>query len=207
MRKNTDWKCVFCLEGLWESDLRCKSSVEPALDILNRQYGDFDFIRKDCATIAEFEFFMSKWPQSRYSRYPILYLAFHGEPGQIVLSDGKRSIEQIASKLSGACSNKIIIFSSCSTLNTDDARLSGFLDTTGAIAVLGYKSDVDWIRSVALDLLLIEILQEYEFSGRGIRGIIPQVERLSEQFSDLELSMITKAPNNLLHRSAKSRAR
>jgi hypothetical protein len=163
--------------------------VEPALEILNKQYRDFDFIRKDCATITEFEFFVSKWPQSRYSRYPILYLAFHGEPGQIVLSDGKRSIEDIASKLSGVCSNKIIIFSSCSTLDIDDTRLSEFLNTTGAIAVLGYKSDIDWIRSVALDLLLIETLQEYEFSGRGLRGIIPQVEKLSEQFSDLELSL------------------
>ena len=195
MKKNTDWKCVFCLEGLWDNDLRCKSSVEPALDVLNKQYKNFDFIRKDCATIAEFEFYLSKWPQSRYSRYPILYLAFHGEPGKIVLSHEKRSMDDISSILKGLCANKVIIFSSCSTLNTDDKKMYDFIEKTEALAVLGYKSDVDWVRSVALDLLLIETLQDYEFSGRGIKGITTKVQQLSEQFSDLQLSMATKAPN------------
>ena len=127
-----------------------------------------------------------------YSNYPILYLAFHGEPGKIHLSKRKkRSLEDIASIISGSCANRVIIFSSCSVLRANQKFISEFLKKTGALAVIGYKSNVDWIRSVALDLLLIETLQNYEFSGRGLKGIGPCVKNLAKQFSDLDLHMLT----------------
>lgn len=200
MRTCEEWKSVFCLEGLWENDLRQKSSVEPVLELLCKQYQKFDFIRKECATNGEFEFFLSKWQQKRYAKYSILYLAFHGNPGEIILADKKVSLEKIGEKLEGRCSNKFIIFSSCSTLNIDDSRLLNFLNRTGALAVCGYQSDVDWVRSVALDLLMIEMLQYYEFSGRGMRGISSQIKIFSEQFSDLKLTLLYKRSDDRIMR-------
>ncbi len=168
---------------------------------MNRQYAKLKFIRKECATVEEFDFLLAKWPQKKYSSYPILYLAFHGEPGNIILSnERKRSLEDISSIISDSCANRVIIFSSCKTLKINEELISKFIEETGALAVIGYKSDVDWIKSVALDLLLIDTLQNYEFSGRGLKGIETCVRNLAKQFSDLGLHMLTKAPNKATQR-------
>jgi hypothetical protein len=36
------------------------------------------------------------------------------------------------------------------------------MQSTGVLMVLGYKKDVDWIESAAVDLLLLNRIQEYK---------------------------------------------
>ncbi len=92
MRKANQPKHVFCLEGLWDDNLKHASSIEPALELLSKHY-QLKYIHKDCATIPEFEFYLGKWALKQYENYPILYLAFHGDEQSIQLSDGSYTMD------------------------------------------------------------------------------------------------------------------
>ena len=84
-------KGIFCLEADWSSDLKSRSSVEPILELLDQEETDrVPHIHRDVATPEELEFFLDKWTQKGYRSHPILYLAFHGDPGRIFLGDQRR---------------------------------------------------------------------------------------------------------------------
>ena len=192
MRSADDWKNVFCLEGLWETNLKLNSSVESVLRLLNTQYPKMKYIHGDCATVTEFKFYLNKWMQSRYNDYPVLYLAFHGEEGCILLSDGKIKISEISNILKNKCKNRIVIFASCSTLNIDKRIINTFIKEVNCLAVCGYRNDVDWVKSTAFELLLLEGMQDYEFSGRGIGAIHNNLTKLGKSFPELEFRMVVK---------------
>lgn len=184
-------KGIFCLEGLWEPKLTDKSTVLPLLQLLEANSG-IKFIHRDCATVEELEFYLKKWGQAAYNAYPILYLAFHGEAGEIWV-DKKYSIDQLAESLSGTCERSIIYFGSCSTLDVDKRHLKRFLKQTNALAVCGYKNEVDWMRSAAFDLLAFGAMQENEFSGRGIRAIQRKIsEGYASLANELKFRMVTR---------------
>lgn len=191
MRKSNQWKHVFCLEGLWDDNLKSKSSIEPALELLSKHY-PLKYIHKNCATTTELEFYLSKWIQQRYKDYPILYLAFHGSEQTIDLSDGSYTMDEVAEILSGKCSNRIIIFGSCGTLGIDKRHITRFLKNTGALAVCGYKTDIDWVMSSVHDILIIESLQDNEYSLRGIDSISAKLRDIAKRFKDLEFRVVTK---------------
>ena len=185
-------KGIYCLEGIWGEDLREKSSVRPILELLHcNRY--IDHIYHACATREEIEFFINKWTQRKYKKYPILYLAFHGEKNMILLGDKKTySLDDLANLLNGKCSNSIIIFGSCSTFAIRKNYLKKFLDTTGALAIGGYQKDVDWLPSVAFEMLILSQMQENEYSKRGISSLENKVNTLARKFKDeLQFRMVT----------------
>lgn len=87
----------------------------------------------------------------------------------------------------------MIYFGTCSTLDVDKRHLKRFLKQTNALAVCGYKSEVDWMLSAAFDLLVFGTMQENEFSGRGIPAIH---RKISEGYAclanELEFRMVTR---------------
>lgn len=192
MRSAGQWKNVFCLEGLWDNNLKITSSVEPILSLLHKQYPRFQYIHMTCATVTEFKFYINKWIQKRYCDFPILYLAFHGEEKKIKLSDGNVEIKELSQILQRQCKNRMIVFSSCSTLKIDKRIIKSFIKNTGCLAVCGYRTDVAWIKSAAFDMLLIEGMQDNEFSGRGINAIENYLNGLSKSFPDLDFRMVTQ---------------
>jgi hypothetical protein len=175
-------KGIFCLEGLWESDLRRPSSIQPLLSFL-KQNEQISFIYGVCKTPEELLFYLSKFTNKIYKNYPILYLAFHGESGNLVLGGGRKySLEEMGELLKGKCKKKIILFGSCSFLGASEKAIAEFLNDTEALAVLGYTNDVDWMRSSAFEMLLLSELQENEFDGRGIKAIEKKLSHLAETF-------------------------
>ena len=192
MRKAREWKHVFCLEGLWEDDLKKESTIEPALELLSKHYHKLKFIHKDCATTPELEYYLSKWTTKKYDDYPILYLAFHGKTAAIQLSDGDYSIDQLSKVISGKCANRIIIFDSCSTLDASETKIHRFLKDTGALAVCGYENDVYWVESVVHNILIIEAIQDNEYSLRGINAIKERIKEISRQFKGLKFKIVTR---------------
>lgn len=185
-------KGIYCLEGIWDDDLREKSSVRPILELLYNNRG-IEYIYHACATVKEMEFFIGKWTQRRYSRYPILYLAFHGERNKLMLGDKKNySLNDLANLISGRRSNSIIIFGSCSTLAIRKNYLKKFLDNTGALAICGYQDDVDWLPSTAFEMLMLSEMQENEFSKRGISAIENKINMIARKFKGvLPFRMVT----------------
>lgn len=154
-------KGIYCIEGLWDhGNIQDETTVLPILDLLEKK-NYCDHIYHDCATKSELEYFLDKWKhKSINEKFPILYLAFHGDPGYIFLTHkDKYSLSELADFLGDKCKGKIIYFGSCSTLNIDKRKINSFLIKTGAIAVIGYKMDIDWIQSAACDLFVFEALQ------------------------------------------------
>jgi len=166
-------KGIYCLEGLWNHhDIQDESTVLPILDLLEKR-NYCNYIYHDCATKEELEFFLEKWKRvSVNNKYPILYLAFHGEEGSICISNDKRyTLDELGDFLAGKCTGKIIYFGSCSTFNIDKRLIKKFLEKTGAIAAIGYKTEVDWIQSTACDLFVFEALQQDKLDSVGIKKI------------------------------------
>ena len=185
-------KNVFCLEGLWSNDLSDKSTVKPVLELLH-QYKKMKYIHRDCATIPEFEFYIKKWTQKGYTNYPILYLSFHGEEGAINFSgEEKITLDELSELLENKCKNKIVVFASCSTLDIHGNSINSFIKKTGCLAVCGYRSDVDWVRATAFEMLMFDTMQENKFCGQGIKALDRKLTSLSKSFKDLEFRIVTK---------------
>ena len=192
-------KGVFCLEGLWENDLKKPSTIQPLLGFL-KQNASIPYIYRDCGTLNEFEFYISKFPQHQYKDYPILYLAFHGEPGKILLSAKQEyAITEIGELLKGRCKGQIILIGSCSVLDIDKRILKTFLKVSGALAVLGYTNNVHWMRSSAFEMLILSELQENSFNGNGIKAIANKCTQLGKAFKhkdkdkNIDFRMVSRA--------------
>ena len=160
-----DWKGIYCLEG------ERFGTVEPVLRLLEtvRDLG-VRCLHHDVATRGELEFRLKQWAQPEFARHPILYLAFDGQPGEIELAPGEGSfgLRELAALLEGACDGRIIHFGSCATLDLHGNTLNRFMRRTGALALLSYRSDVDWLYSCAFDLLLLDALQRVPFTVQGM---------------------------------------
>jgi hypothetical protein len=182
---------VFCLEGDWWH-VKDKTTVEPALALLQTN-GDlaFDYIHRDVGTVEELEYYLDKWVQRGLSKYPILYLGFHGEPGRIFIGDGRKKsgridLDWLEMRLGGRCAGKLIHFGSCGTMaihGHHGHRLNRFLRRTEAMAVCGYTDDTYWLDTAAFEILLLAQLQYVSWTRRGMgavkRRIVAQASGLA----------------------------
>ena len=151
---------VFAFEGDPEVDLRERYSVRPVLQFLNDLEG-LKYIFRDIGTPEELEFYVKKWTQAKYSEYQVGYFSFHGSPGALWFPDSRKSgisLDDLADWIDGRAEGRIIHFGACSVMRLGDRRLREFLETTGARAVTGYRTDVDWLEAMAFDALMLGAL-------------------------------------------------
>lgn len=152
-------KNIACLESLWDSDLVDRLSVRPILDVIANSQ-DLKLAYLSCNTEPEFAHNLRMLGKRR--SYGILYLAFHGSPGELYLADDTSiSLEALQEYMATRFADGIIHFGSCSTIDVDPERLQSFVDSTQAKMVIGYTKSVDWIESSAMDLLIFQALQQY----------------------------------------------
>ena len=152
---------VFCIETVWLED-RDQTSVRPMLQFLRDFHLQVPFIHRTALTMKELNFNLERWLEiEQEPEYPILYLSFHGRVGQLELEDDSRiGFGDVGAYLAERCENRVVHFASCGTLNLDTAEAHNFLQETGASAVSGYAEPcVDWIQSMALDLMYLELMQ------------------------------------------------
>lgn len=176
----TKTKGVFCLEGDWDGNLKSQKSIQPVLQLLEHAgCPSIQSIRRDVGTIPELEHYLKKWCQKRYQDYPILYLGFHGAPGILHVGDRNTSVdlEWLEERLAGECKGRVIHFGSCQTMNVHGRRLNKFLETTGALAVCGYKIDVDWMYSAAFEIMLFGCFQRYSMTKQGVEAVNRLVDK------------------------------
>ncbi len=155
-------KFVFCLEGNWRPDLRNRATIRSVLEFLSVNC-NLSYIHRDCGTREEFIYYLRRWPQKRYEKYAIGYLAFHGQPGSLEIN--KRTyfeLEELGEILEDKCAGRILHFGSCNVLDVSPARIQAFLRKTRCLCICGYRQPVDWIASSAFDLLLIDMFQYYK---------------------------------------------
>jgi hypothetical protein len=194
-------KGIFCLEGEWSRNLAQASSVEPVLHLLKcwEPYR-VPYIHRTVATPASLEKYLRIWAQKRYAAYPILYLAFHGNPGVICMgsvcrTDTEVTLASLASVLQGRCKGRIIYFASCGTLDHGRHHLGRFLRDTGALAVCGYTREVDWLSSTAFELLVMAAMQDNALTIGGARAMKERIVREAGFLArKLQFRMIVREP-------------
>jgi hypothetical protein len=159
---------IFCLEGFWYGDHRDQTSVHPVLELIHR-INKIPFLHHRCCTREEFIYSLNRWKTKAFhSKYKILYIAFHGEKGLIKIGKESLALDELAETLGDKCQGSVIYFGSCSTLKLDKRLLKKFITKTKCLAVLGYKVDVDWLRSASFDIQMLGHLIEHPFDTKGI---------------------------------------
>jgi hypothetical protein len=152
---------IFCLEKEWWGNYKRPTSVEPMLQLLSTADGwRIPYIHRNVATRSEFDYYINQWLLRRHADYPILYLAFHGSEGSILVGDGRVSdanvdFNALRDLIDGRGNGRLIHFGTCATMGVHGNSLRSFVKTTGLSGVCGYKERVDWMDSTAFDLMFL----------------------------------------------------
>jgi hypothetical protein len=178
-------KNIVCLESLWNHNVENRLSVLPILELVAGR-NDIRFTHLTCNTPQEFIHNIEIMP--RRNGYSILYLAFHGKPGRIVLENHSIHLEALAEVLGRRFTNWIIHFGCCGTLAIDERRIRNFISNTQVLMVSGYKKRVDWLSSTVIDLLLLDQIQSY----RGLRRFWNSFDGALYPFEGLGLTAFHK---------------
>ncbi|MBP6302840.1 MAG: hypothetical protein KBB37_03150 [Bacteroidia bacterium] len=183
-------KGVFCIEGFWYGDHRDKTSVYPVLELINRIEG-LPYIHHRSGTVEEFTFSIERWKTKAFhSKYPILYLAFHGDKGLIKVGKTNITLESLAKILGTKCEGVVIYFGSCETMQIDKRLLQKFMEQTKVLAVMGFKQEVNWLRSASFDIQMLSYFIENKFDSKGIEKTYNQIqENCKSLINELQFRM------------------
>lgn len=165
---------IFCLETVWY-DSEDQTSIRPLLEMLRDCYLEVPFIHRNAVTLDAFRHHIAEWLSLDPTKFPILYLGYHGEtdflqlrPPRIEgghhkddLIDTQLSLPEVADILHGlgGCENRLVHFASCSTLDVSDDDLALLVDAVEASAISGYGEEIDWLASTAFELNYLQSLQ------------------------------------------------
>lgn len=167
---------IFCIEGFWYGDHRDTTSVYPVLELINRING-LPFIHHRIGTVEEFNFSIKRWKTKAFhKKYPILYLAFHGDKGLIKIGNKNITLKEFAEILGTKCEGAVIYFGSCETMNFDKRNLQKFLGETRVLAILGFKQQVNWLRSASFDIQMLSYFLDNKFDSKGIEKIYNEIQ-------------------------------
>ncbi|MEL1247680.1 DUF6642 family protein [Flavobacterium helocola] len=176
-------KHIFCLEGDWNDNLKVKSSILPALELLQIN-ANVESVYKTCSTKTEFfaRIHQLLSNKTKYGKYQIIYLAFHGFSGGIQISnDDEITLEEFAEEFEGKLENKMIHFGSCSTLKIHQNEITKFLRKTNALAISGYQKSIDFISSTVVDILFFELCQNFKSIKAIENNMYANYKQLCEQ--------------------------
>ena len=189
-------KGVFCLEVAdWFGTMKKKNTVEPVLELLHHSPLEVPYIHRDVATREELDFYLKKWTLAEYRNYPILFLAFHGAPGELFLAETKKKfkIEELLKILEGKCRKKIIHFGACSVLNLQSRILRKILSSFDALAISGYSAEVDWVTSSVFEMLFLAELQKNALTKSGMMAVKKRIKEITPHISkQLGFKMVIK---------------
>lgn len=193
-------KRILCLETEWGINsgrrLNDSASVRPMFEFIeNCGYLGVTVTYRTVATREELRYYLSQMQKSTYADFNIVYLAFHGEKGQIQLYEAKEkntfanplSLDDLADMCSPKwLSGKAVIFGACRTLAASESKVRDFMEKSGADFVAGYRKKIDFTHSSLLDIGLIKELVDPKPKCKTIS------ERMSMRYSGLmeELGMI-----------------
>ena len=159
-------KNIACLESLWGHNLEERVSIAPMIDLIAKLNG-VKFTYLSCNTREEFGFSLRGIRDSHKKRdCGILYLAFHGEPGCLLLPDDDvLTLEELAILMSTMFRGWIVHFGTCSTVSTRESRLQNFIKNTQVALLVGYGKTIDWAESTSMDLILLDWMQCFKNMG------------------------------------------
>ena len=167
---------ILCLETIWFDEVD-NPSTRHLLDLLKSLSGT-PYVYRDISTAEEFRFHLGRWVGRNTLKkdyalgdYGVLYLGFHGGPGEISLRDDlshradeddtdvdlDKIAEYLLEEAKYDCSGTVVHFASCSVLRSH-ARVREFKDKVGAAGVSGYTRSVESIQSWSFELMYLDLL-------------------------------------------------
>lgn len=159
---------IFCLEGNWDEGLEQRASVRHLLELVRAQ-DQIKTLYKNATTREEFGTLIKEWLKAKYRNYPILYLAFHGEPGSIEIGREFVSIRDLHELFGAGAKGRVIHFGSCQTMNAKEEDLVLFLKKSQAAAISGFAAEIDWLEGCALELLLFHELARRQMTSNSLK--------------------------------------
>jgi len=168
---------IFCLETIW-FDERRPPSTQSLLELLERLSG-IPYVYRDISTWEELDFCLGRWcgrgtykKDYQLGNLGILYLGFHGSPGQINLrtdqpqksDDDSVNLVKLEKSLKDSqnqysLSGSVIHFASCSVMDSLALeKVEEFKRNVGASCVSGYSKGVDYAPSWAFELMYLDLL-------------------------------------------------
>jgi hypothetical protein len=125
---------------------------------------------------------VKRWKKKQFSTHPILYLAFHGERGGLRVGDPRKkrllTIPELGDIIGeGGAKGRVVYFGSCDTLSEHGKRLDTFMRKTGVIAVCGYREGIEWVDSIAFEILALSSIQRHRLDRRGLRAAKAHLQR------------------------------
>jgi hypothetical protein len=164
---------VFVLEAEWVYGDFGRFTIRPMLDLLAHGVdGKLNVVHRDVATREELAHYLQRWARCGERRFPVLYIACHGDPGVVYLGDNGRrteavTLDELAEMIGPGLSGRHVHFGCCSTLAVDRRHLTRFLRSTGITSASGFVTEVDWLRSTAFELLILPTVLRYSRTRRG----------------------------------------
>ncbi len=158
MAGTTPCKAILTFEGSWNSNTEKRLSVKPLLETISK-LNNIKYTHCPCNTVSEFQFHLYNFTSSKASKYSVLYLAFHGHSGRIVLSDQEQmNLEDLADLLGQRFRGWSVLLSCCSILCLGEKRIKNFVKQTEVGLVIGYRKAVDWGESVSFEFIILDHL-------------------------------------------------
>ena len=133
------------------------------------------------------------WRQPEVWDAPIYYLALHGSPGSVapVLdSIGSDTLCEAFREYGGY--DCLVYFGCCSVLRGRAGQrfARDFLHATGCRAVIGYRTEIDWMPSMLTDLLFFERFYSHADPWKALGAIHASVTRDFRPARDLGLTLV-----------------
>ena len=173
---------IFCLETIW-FDERSNPQTRSLLELLERVQG-VPFVYRDISTWQEMDFCLGRYvgrsmkkKDYQLGNLGILYLGFHGSPGEISLrgdtshphDEDEVNLGEIGESLTRPdrrdkaplydCSYSVVHFASCSVLRSH-AQATKFKEQVGAACVSGYTKSVESTESWAFELMYLALMSK-----------------------------------------------
>lgn len=199
---------IYCVEGVWNyGDQEVEPSVAPMLEMLKSQ-DLWAYARRDCATVPEFKYYIEwEWPRCREGS--VLYIASHGSPGGIQLSEGHPlGLDTLGEHLAESCNGCLVHLGGCKVLHGDEHvvrhKVKNFLDRTQAMGISGYGVETgwtdNWAPALALELMLFSSIKTEDLhleNGRHFPALRRIAAKLQARFDDCEFDLYTRSDKRL----------
>ena len=152
---------IFLIE---DKALHPSASAESFLKTL-QWYSEVQVRHRKAASCSELLTHVMEWAGGEDWVYSILYFWGHGSPNALWLGDegnDQVSLDQISKVITDTWDWEetgragLVHFGACSTLRLTDDK---FLRASGVAAISGYRADVDWIDSLAFEMLYMSRIQ------------------------------------------------
>lgn len=82
-------------------------------------------------------------------------------------------------ELAGRGRGRIVHFGACETMRASRKLFDRFLNYTQFTAMCGFRHDVDWLHSTALEILILDELSKRKISQRSVRAFQIQLRKMT----------------------------